>query len=181
MSPTDSLTCPVSLADAVRNGDDPLNNLNYFAALGLTVRTLDDLPQINDAAAVASCRSRSILGESKRQSRAIFAAKIASLSLPPLRLAGWTMRRHGTHRRLSRPTRLGGPREAAARRAPQALERHAPGRRTAWERDQTEMETPRPVRPAGIAPRRAHRSDPKAQGDDEIALSIVNLSPRRHR
>ena len=38
----------VSLADAVRRGDDPLHILPYFATLDLTVRSLDDLLKIND-------------------------------------------------------------------------------------------------------------------------------------
>jgi hypothetical protein len=38
----------VSLAEAVRTGEDPLNIVKYFASLGLTLRCLDDLMQIND-------------------------------------------------------------------------------------------------------------------------------------
>ena len=38
----------VSLADAVRAGDDPLHILPYLAGLGLTVRVLDDLLLVND-------------------------------------------------------------------------------------------------------------------------------------
>jgi hypothetical protein len=38
----------ISIAEAVRNGDDPLHIIPYFANLGLVVRTLDDLLQIND-------------------------------------------------------------------------------------------------------------------------------------
>jgi hypothetical protein len=37
----------VSLGAAVRQGDDPLHVLPYFATLGLTVRSLDDLLKIN--------------------------------------------------------------------------------------------------------------------------------------
>ena len=37
----------VSLADAVRQGDDPLHVIPYLAGLGLTVRSLDDLLQVN--------------------------------------------------------------------------------------------------------------------------------------
>ena len=38
----------VSLADAVRHGDDPLHIIPYFAGLGLTVRCLDDLLLVNE-------------------------------------------------------------------------------------------------------------------------------------
>lgn len=38
----------VSLAEALRQGDDPLHIIPYFATLGLAVRSLDDLLQIND-------------------------------------------------------------------------------------------------------------------------------------
>ena len=38
----------VSLADAVRQGDDPLHIIPYFASLGLTVRCLDDLLLVNE-------------------------------------------------------------------------------------------------------------------------------------
>ena len=41
----------LSLAGALRDGDDPLHILSYLAGLGLTVQSLDDLLQINDAAA----------------------------------------------------------------------------------------------------------------------------------
>lgn len=37
----------ISLAEAVRRGDDPLHVLPYLAGLGLAVRTLDDLLLIN--------------------------------------------------------------------------------------------------------------------------------------
>jgi hypothetical protein len=38
----------VSLADALRDGDDPLHIVPYFASLGLALRSLDDLLQINN-------------------------------------------------------------------------------------------------------------------------------------
>ena len=38
----------VSLAQAVRDGDDPIQVARYFASLGLPLRSLDDLLQIND-------------------------------------------------------------------------------------------------------------------------------------
>ena len=38
----------VSLADAVRRGDDPLHIIPYFAGLGVTVRCLDDLLLVNE-------------------------------------------------------------------------------------------------------------------------------------
>ena len=38
----------VSLADAVRQGDDPLHILPYLAGLGIAVQCLDDLLRIND-------------------------------------------------------------------------------------------------------------------------------------
>jgi hypothetical protein len=38
----------ISIADALRDGDDPLHVIPYFASLGLAVRSLDDLMQIND-------------------------------------------------------------------------------------------------------------------------------------
>ena len=38
----------VSLAEALRGGDDPLHILPYLAGLGLTVGSLDDLLRIND-------------------------------------------------------------------------------------------------------------------------------------
>jgi hypothetical protein len=38
----------VSLAEAVRQGDDQLHILRYFATLGLPVRTLEDLLAINE-------------------------------------------------------------------------------------------------------------------------------------
>jgi len=38
----------VSLAQAVRDGDDPLHIVHYFASLGLPLRSLDDLLRIND-------------------------------------------------------------------------------------------------------------------------------------
>jgi hypothetical protein len=38
----------VSLAEAVRLGDDPLHILPYLAGLGITVRCLEDLMRIND-------------------------------------------------------------------------------------------------------------------------------------
>ena len=37
----------VSLAEALRRGDDPLHILPYLAGLGLAVRSLDDLLLIN--------------------------------------------------------------------------------------------------------------------------------------
>jgi hypothetical protein len=37
----------VSLADAIRNGDDPLHLLSYMAGLGMPVASLDDLLAIN--------------------------------------------------------------------------------------------------------------------------------------
>jgi len=37
----------VSLAEAVRAGDDPLHVIPYLAGLGLTVRSLDDLLAVN--------------------------------------------------------------------------------------------------------------------------------------
>jgi hypothetical protein len=37
----------VSLAEAVRLGDDPLHLLPYFASLGMAVQSLDDLLLIN--------------------------------------------------------------------------------------------------------------------------------------
>jgi hypothetical protein len=37
----------VSLAEALRCGDDPLHILPYLAGLGTTIRTLDDLLLIN--------------------------------------------------------------------------------------------------------------------------------------
>jgi hypothetical protein len=37
----------VSVAEAVQQGDDPLHIIPYFASLGLTVRTLDDLLLVN--------------------------------------------------------------------------------------------------------------------------------------
>jgi hypothetical protein len=37
----------VRLADALRQGDDPLHIIPYFASLGLTVQTLDDLMLVN--------------------------------------------------------------------------------------------------------------------------------------
>lgn len=40
----------VSLAEAVRDGDEPLHIIAYFASLGLPVRSLDDLLRINDDA-----------------------------------------------------------------------------------------------------------------------------------
>ena len=40
----------VSLAEALRDGDDPLHILPYLAGLGLAVGSLDDLLQINDDA-----------------------------------------------------------------------------------------------------------------------------------
>ena len=47
----------VSLADAVRQGDDPLHILPYFAGLGIAVRSLDDLLRINDDDAEEEIRS----------------------------------------------------------------------------------------------------------------------------
>jgi hypothetical protein len=38
----------ISLAEAVRQGDDPLHILPYLAGLGIAVRSLDDLLRIND-------------------------------------------------------------------------------------------------------------------------------------
>ncbi len=38
----------LSLAEAQRDGDDPLHILKYFASLGLPVRSLDDLLRINN-------------------------------------------------------------------------------------------------------------------------------------
>lgn len=38
----------IRFQDAVASGDDPLHLLPYFAGLGITVRTLDDLLSIND-------------------------------------------------------------------------------------------------------------------------------------
>jgi hypothetical protein len=38
----------VSLAQAVRDGDDPLRIVQYFASLGLALRSMDDLLLIND-------------------------------------------------------------------------------------------------------------------------------------
>ena len=40
----------VSLAEAVRAGDDPLHVIPYLAGLGLPVRSLDDLMRVNDDA-----------------------------------------------------------------------------------------------------------------------------------
>ena len=40
----------VSLADALRDGDDPLHIIPYLAGLGLPVQSLDDLLRINDDA-----------------------------------------------------------------------------------------------------------------------------------
>jgi hypothetical protein len=40
----------VSLADALRDGDDPLHVIRYLASLGLAVGSLDDLLRINDDA-----------------------------------------------------------------------------------------------------------------------------------
>ena len=40
----------VSLAEALRDGDDPLHIIPYLAGLGLTVESLDDLLRINDDA-----------------------------------------------------------------------------------------------------------------------------------
>ena len=40
----------VSLAEAVRAGDDPLHIIPYLAGLGLPVRSLDDLLRANDDA-----------------------------------------------------------------------------------------------------------------------------------
>lgn len=37
----------VSLAEAVRAGDDPLHVVSYLAGLGLAVRSLDDLLLVN--------------------------------------------------------------------------------------------------------------------------------------
>lgn len=37
----------VSLADALRRGDDPLHIIPYFASLGLALGSLDDLLAIN--------------------------------------------------------------------------------------------------------------------------------------
>jgi hypothetical protein len=37
----------VSLAEAVRRGDDPLHIIPYLPSLGLTVRSLDDLLLVN--------------------------------------------------------------------------------------------------------------------------------------
>ncbi len=38
----------VSLAEAIREGDDPLHILPYLAGVGITVHRLDDLLLIND-------------------------------------------------------------------------------------------------------------------------------------
>jgi hypothetical protein len=38
----------ISFAEALRNGDDPLHVIPYFASLGLAVRSLEDLLQINE-------------------------------------------------------------------------------------------------------------------------------------
>ena len=38
----------VSLAEALRRGDDPLHILPYLTGLGLAIRSLDDLLLIND-------------------------------------------------------------------------------------------------------------------------------------
>ncbi len=38
----------VKFADAVRQGDDPLHVLPYLSGIGLTVRGIDDLLQVND-------------------------------------------------------------------------------------------------------------------------------------
>jgi hypothetical protein len=38
----------LSIADAIREGDDPLHILPYFAGVGIAVRCLDDLLLIND-------------------------------------------------------------------------------------------------------------------------------------
>ncbi len=38
----------LSLAEALRDGDDPLHILSYLAGLGLTVQSLDDLLRINN-------------------------------------------------------------------------------------------------------------------------------------
>ena len=40
----------LSLAEAPRDGDDPLHILPYLAGLGLTIGSLDDLLRINDDA-----------------------------------------------------------------------------------------------------------------------------------
>jgi len=40
----------VSLAEAMRAGDDPLHIIPYLAGLGLPVRSLDDLLRVNDDA-----------------------------------------------------------------------------------------------------------------------------------
>ena len=37
----------VKFADAVRQGDDPLHVLPYLSGLGLAVRSIDDLLQVN--------------------------------------------------------------------------------------------------------------------------------------
>lgn len=38
----------VSLADAIRRGDDPLHILPYLAGIGVPVASLDDLLAVND-------------------------------------------------------------------------------------------------------------------------------------
>jgi hypothetical protein len=38
----------IRLADALRNGDDPLHVVPYFVSLGLPLQSLDDLLRIND-------------------------------------------------------------------------------------------------------------------------------------